>query len=55
MQDPKQEAGQGGELILHKPVMLKEVLSFFSMLTNPSPLVIDCTLGAGGHAEAILE
>jgi len=55
MQEPKQETRQGGELILHKPVMLKEVLSFFSMITNPSPLVIDCTLGAGGHAEAILE
>ncbi len=55
MQEPKQEAGQGGEFILHKPVMLQEVLSFFSMLTNPSPLVVDCTLGAGGHAEAILE
>ncbi len=41
-------------VILHKPVMLAEVLEYFGMLGKPDPLAIDCTLGAGGHAEAIL-
>ncbi|MCE5255823.1 MAG: 16S rRNA (cytosine(1402)-N(4))-methyltransferase RsmH [Spirochaetaceae bacterium] len=34
--------------------MLGEVVSLFESLGNPAANVIDCTLGAGGHAEAIL-
>ncbi|MCE1196874.1 16S rRNA (cytosine(1402)-N(4))-methyltransferase RsmH, partial [bacterium] len=41
-------------VILHKPVMLAEVLEYFGMVGKPDALVLDCTLGAGGHAEAIL-
>lgn len=40
--------------IIHTPVMLDEVLSLFEMLANPGANLLDCTLGAGGHAEAIL-
>jgi len=37
----------------HRPVMAKEVLYWL----NPKPggLYVDCTLGAGGHTQAILE
>ena len=41
-------------VILHKPVMFAEVLEYFGMLGKPDALALDCTLGAGGHAEAIL-
>lgn len=34
----------------HIPVMVKEVLSILDV--KPNDTVIDCTLGAGGHAEA---
>src|SRR3989344_1452889 len=36
----------------HESVMVKEVLE--SLHLNTSSRVIDCTLGTGGHAEAIL-
>jgi 16S rRNA (cytosine1402-N4)-methyltransferase len=55
MEELKRDVGLEPEAIIHKPVMLKEVLSFFAGLQNSSPLVLDCTLGAGGHAQAILE
>ncbi|MFM7719336.1 MAG: 16S rRNA (cytosine(1402)-N(4))-methyltransferase RsmH [Actinomycetota bacterium] len=35
----------------HEPVMVREVLSFLGDRRS----VLDCTLGAGGHAEALLE
>lgn len=41
-------------VILHKPVMLAEVLEYFGMVGKSDALALDCTLGAGGHAEAIL-
>ena len=41
-------------VILHTPVMLAEVLALFDMLGKSDALVADCTLGAGGHAQAIL-
>jgi 16S rRNA (cytosine1402-N4)-methyltransferase len=34
--------------------MLAEIVELFDMLGRPEALVVDCTLGAGGHAEAIL-
>lgn len=34
----------------HAPVMVEEVLALF----KGSPLVLDCTLGGGGHSEALL-
>ncbi len=41
----------------HVPVLLEEVLDAFKpVLEMPaSPRVLDCTLGGGGHAEALLE
>jgi len=40
-------------MIVHKPVMLEEVLS--SLAITSSDVVVDCTLGEGGHAAAFLE
>lgn len=39
--------------VLHKPVLLNEVLGFFS--PNPGGVYVDATIGTGGHAERILE
>jgi len=38
-------------MILHTPVLLQEVCSF---LDPESKLIVDCTLGHGGHAMALL-
>lgn len=38
----------------HAPVMVREVLGALEAAAAPR-LVVDCTLGAGGHARAILE
>lgn len=40
-------------MIVHKPVLLKEVLEYLQ--PGPGRHFVDCTLGSGGHAEAILE
>lgn len=45
---------QSAENLVHTPVMLDEVLALFRSLDRPEATVIDCTLGAGGHAEALL-
>ena len=37
----------------HIPVMVSEVLSFMEVAKDR--LFVDCTLGGGGHAQAILE
>jgi len=37
----------------HKPVMVEEVLSY--LRPERGEVIVDGTLGAGGHAEAILE
>ena len=39
--------------MIHAPVMLKEVLQFFS--PRPGEKFIDCTLGGGGHTKALVE
>ncbi|GIX40957.1 MAG: hypothetical protein KatS3mg129_3269 [Leptospiraceae bacterium] len=38
------------EKFFHFPVMYREVLYYFSMISKTNPLIIDCTLGSGGHA-----
>jgi len=38
----------------HQPVLLAEILSLFARIEKERALVLDCTLGAGGHALAIL-
>jgi len=39
-------------LITHKPVLLKEVLE--ALEPAPGKTIVDCTVGLGGHAEAIV-
>ncbi|MBB4892861.1 16S rRNA (cytosine1402-N4)-methyltransferase [Streptomyces olivoverticillatus] len=40
----------------HVPVMLQRCLDMLApALTEPGAVVVDCTLGAGGHSEALLE
>ena len=38
---------------MHVPIMVDEVLA--SARPGPGDLAVDCTLGGGGHAQAILE
>lgn len=38
---------------LHKPVMVKEVLGFLK--PQPGKIIVDCTIGTGGHAREILK
>lgn len=40
-------------MILHKSVLLAEAIEYLNVLSNHH--YIDCTLGGGGHTEAILE
>ena len=40
-------------MVEHKPVLLQEVIKYLS--PNENKNFVDCTLGLGGHAEAILE
>ena len=37
----------------HQPVLLEETISY--LLWKDDGLYVDCTLGAGGHSEAILQ
>lgn len=45
--------GKGTEHYLHVPVMLNEIMGLASSIPSLR-LYIDCTLGAGGHTEALL-
>ena len=47
------EAEQGQEPAVHRPVMVREVLEYLAC--QPGQVVVDATVGSGGHAEAILE
>jgi len=38
---------------VHQSVLLREVLEYLNLA--PGKIIVDCTLGLGGHAEAILE
>ncbi len=38
---------------MHTPVMVKEVLDYLSL--SPGKIVVDATIGTGGHSKAILE
>jgi len=40
-------------ILAHMPVMVKETMGY--LLTDLSGIYVDCTLGAGGHAAAILQ
>jgi 16S rRNA (cytosine1402-N4)-methyltransferase len=46
-------AGEGSGFF-HVPVLLDEILALFARMEREPSLVLDCTLGAGGHALAIL-
>ena len=39
---------------LHRPVLVHEVLTLLEPKDHPDPLVVDGTVGFGGHAEAML-
>ncbi len=39
--------------IFHKPVLLNETLDYLNL--SPGKLIVDCTVGGGGHAAGILE
>ncbi len=40
-------------VVTHRPIMLREVLHW--LRPTPGDVAVDCTLGAGGHAMALLE
>ena len=48
---PVEGTGTGS---FHEPVLLDEILALFARIASQEALVLDCTLGAGGHAQAIL-
>ena len=53
MTDPEREQTSAEHPFIHEPVMLAEVLDAFAPI--PAGVVVDATVGGGGHARAILE
>jgi 16S rRNA (cytosine1402-N4)-methyltransferase len=51
---PRTEESPVSGALPHRPVLLQEIVRFLSF-SHPEPVVVDATLGAGGHAEALLE
>src|SRR5215204_4127138 len=59
--DPARFAGEVDKVLvsgktpagMHRPIMVDEVLE--CLRPQPGDIAIDCTLGGGGHARAILE
>lgn len=45
----------GGEEFRHTPVLVREVVEALSPALSPGSVFVDCTVGGGGHAEALLE
>ncbi|PIU03970.1 16S rRNA (cytosine(1402)-N(4))-methyltransferase [Candidatus Shapirobacteria bacterium CG08_land_8_20_14_0_20_39_18] len=43
------------ESAYHTPVLLKEVTFYLDLDSHDNGIYVDCTLGGGGHSEAILE
>jgi len=41
------------EVFFHFPVMYREVLDYCSLIQKESPIIVDCTLGGGGHSYLI--
>ena len=41
--------------VRHRPVMLDEVVSLLAPALHGDPVLVDCTVGLGGHAAALLE
>lgn len=39
--------------VKHRPVMLKEILEYLDL--KPGNVIVDCTIGLGGHSEEILK
>src|SRR5947208_16683235 len=48
----EEEAPQMEEFVYHRPVLASEVVELLA--PRPGSLVVDATLGGGGHTEAIL-
>lgn len=48
------DKGNSTDYSLHMPVMLEQLCKLASTI-RPMTLYIDCTIGAGGHAEALLK
>jgi len=48
------DKGNSTDYSLHIPVMLEQLCKLASTI-RPMTLYIDCTIGAGGHAEALLK
>jgi 16S rRNA C1402 N4-methylase RsmH len=44
------------QLPVHRPVLLDEVVRLLTPLDGPRPMrILDCTLGLGEHAKALLQ